>query len=134
MTAGLSLLIGQGGGAKGAAGDSTAAGETGAVGPRTGAAPNEEGAIYRLPPQSESGKPYIGSADDLPNRMATRRDGRSGPATKIDTFKKGNLDHRHYKEQNQINKHGGKAALDNARNAASPKRMEKLKEKFKDGN
>lgn len=89
-----------------------------------------KGTIYRLPEQPKSGKPYIGSAEDLQARMATRKDGRTGPAAKIDTFRKGDLDHRHYKEQKQIIKHGGKQNLDNKRNAASPRRMEKLRKKF----
>jgi len=33
----------------------------------------------------------------------------------------------------QMDKHGGKESLDNKRNAASPKRMEKLKNKYEKG-
>ena len=122
MTAGLSIFLAHAGGGKGATGDSAVTGEAANAG--------EKGVVYRLPAQSESGKPYIGSTEDLPNRMATRRDGRTGPATKVDSFKKGDLNHRHYKEQLQIDQHGGKQDLDNKRNAASPNRMEKLKEKY----
>lgn len=92
----------------------------------------EEGVIYELPPQQGSGKPYIGSADDLGERMATRTDGRTGPAEKVDTYRRGDLDHRHFKEQKQMNLRGGIRNLDNKRNAASAKRMKRLEAQFGD--
>jgi hypothetical protein len=100
-----------------------------AVAPAAGGS-SEQGVIYKLPKQPGSGKPYIGSTENLTQRMSTRRDGRVGPAEKVDSFRKGSRDHRHFKEQTQMDKHGGKPNLDNKRNAASPQRMEKLKKKF----
>lgn len=95
------------------------------------AAAQETGTIYKLPAQ-ESGKPYIGRAIDKDQRMATRRDGRTGPAEQIDTFNAQDRAHGQYKEQKAINAHGGIQNLDNKRNEVNPKRYQELKKKYED--
>ena len=77
------------------------------------------GVIYRVPAQyTRSGKPYIGSADDLARRTRTGvRDGRDRQhAEVIDTYPLGNRDARRVAEQRAINREGGLDNLDNRRN------------------
>jgi RHS repeat-associated protein len=114
------------------AGASTAAGAVGtAARVEEGvAAAQETGTIYKLPPQEGSGKPYIGRTVDLDRRMATRTDGRTGPAEGIDTFNAQDTAHGQYKEQKAINANGGVQNLDNKRNEVNPKRFEELKKKY----
>ena len=69
----------------------------------TAAAVQETGTVYKLPAQEGSGKPYMGRTVSLDKRMATRRDGRTGPAEPIDTFNAQDRGHGQYKEQKAIN-------------------------------
>ncbi len=94
------------------------------------AATQETGAIYKLPAQAESDKPYVGRAVDLDKRMATRTNGRTGPAEKIDTFNTQDRAHGQYKEQKAIDANGGVQNLDNKRNEVNPKRYQELKKKY----
>lgn len=90
--------------------------------PEPGTAESDEGCIYCVDGvDTESGKPYVGSADDLGRRAATAKDGRDRTnASKVDTYKKGDRTDRQNKEQKAINERGGKGNLDNRRNEVSP--------------
>ncbi len=82
---------------------------------------SDYGCIYECDGQSEgqeteSGNPYIGSADNLGKRAKNARDGRNrSDAKKVDKYKKGDRDDRRRKEQKHINRAGGKDKLDNKR-------------------
>lgn len=82
----------------------------------------DEGVIYRVVgSKTESGKPYIGSANDLPVRAKTARDGRDRTdAEVVGTFPKGDWEARRAAEQRAINANGGVANLDNYRNEIAP--------------
>ena len=83
---------------------------------------SDYGCIYECDGQSEgqeteSGEPYIGSADDLDKRAKNAKDGRNRKnAKKVDKYKKGDRKDRRQKEQKHINRKGGKDKLDNKRN------------------
>lgn len=71
--------------------------------------------------KTESGKPYIGSADDLAKRAKTARDGRDRTdAEIIGTYPKGDRAARRAAEQRAMNKNGGVPNLDNKRNEIAP--------------
>ncbi|HET8891879.1 MAG TPA: RHS repeat-associated core domain-containing protein [Candidatus Angelobacter sp.] len=131
------------------AGTSTAVVVTGAVGVvaggamETGAAKNvggilnamssknkesKGGEVYVTEPQA-SGKEYVGrTTQGTEKRMQTRTDGRTGKATKVDTYKtKGE---GRYKEQKAIDQRGGKGNLDNKRNEVAPDKMKELEKKY----
>lgn len=79
------------------------------------AAATETGVVYELPPQAASGKPYVGrTARSVEERMATRTDGRTGPAKPVDTFNAQDRAHGQYKEQKAINARGGVQNLSSA--------------------
>ncbi len=82
----------------------------------------DEGVIYHVPgSKTESGKPYIGSADDLVKRAKTARDGRDRTyADIIDTYPNGDRAARRAAEQRAINEYGGVPSLDNKRNEIAP--------------
>lgn len=97
--------------------------------PEPGTADSDEGCIYCVDGvNTESGKDYVGSADDLGRRAATAKDGRDRTdATKVDRYKKGDRTDRQNKEQKAINERGGRDNLDNKRNEVAP-------DKWKDRN
>lgn len=79
---------------------------------------SDEGVIYRINDKTKtpSGKPYVGSADDLDNRARTATDGRDrSGAEVIGKYKKSNKRQRRVEEQKGINRSGGKDKLDNKR-------------------
>jgi len=90
--------------------------------PEPGTAESDEGCIYCVDgANTESGKDYVGSADDLGRRAATAKDGRDRTdATKVDSYKKGDRTDRQNKEQKAINERGGRDKLDNRRNEVAP--------------
>lgn len=97
----------------------------------TATAVQETGGVYKLPAQEGSGKPYIGrTTKSVEERMATRTDGRTGPAERVDTFNAQDRAHGQYKEQKAINANGGVKNLDNKRNEVNPKRYEELTKKY----
>ena len=88
----------------------------------------ETGTVYKLPAQESSGKPYIGrTTKSVEERMATRTDGRTGPAEPVDTFNAQERAHG----QKAINANGGVKNLDNKRNEVNTKRYEELKKSMK---
>lgn len=78
----------------------------------------DEGAIYRdSGDKTLSGKPYIGSSDDLEKRAKTATDGRDRTdAEVVGTYPKGDKDARRAAEQQAMNDNGGLPKLDNKRN------------------
>lgn len=92
--------------------------------PEAGTADSDEGCIYCVAGDATpSGKPYVGSADDLGKRASTATDGRDRTnATKVDTYTKGDRTDRQNKEQKAINERGGKDSLDNKRNEVDPRK------------
>ncbi|WP_205393455.1 Ig-like domain-containing protein [Xanthomonas hydrangeae] len=97
--------------------------------PEPGTAESDEGCIYCVDGiNTESGKDYVGSSDDLDRRAATAKDGRDrNNAERVDRYKKGDRTDRQNKEQKAMNERGGKENLDNKRNEVAP-------EKWKDRN
>ncbi|WP_223620515.1 RHS repeat-associated core domain-containing protein [Lysobacter sp. ESA13C] len=85
--------------------------------PEPGTAESDEGCIYCVDGQkTRSGKPYVGSADDLEKRAKTAKDGRDrSGAEKIGSYPKGDRTRRQDAEQKGMNERGGKEALDNRR-------------------
>jgi RHS repeat-associated protein len=83
----------------------------------------DEGVIYRVPGEyTPSGKPYVGSADDLAKRAKGARDGRDRDhAEIIDRYKKGDRNDRRRREQLGIDNNGGVNNLDNKRNEIAPR-------------
>ena len=77
-----------------------------------------EGVIYRVPGSgTPSGKPYVGSADDLDVRTRTATDGRDrSQAQRVGSYPIGDRAARRRAEQNAIVDEGGIANLDNKRN------------------
>lgn len=96
--------------------------------PEPGTAGSDEGCIYCIPGEhTESGKDYVGSADDLEKRTKTARDGRDrSKAEKVDRYPKGDRKTRQEKEQQAMNDRGGKDELDNKRDEI---RLDKWKER-----
>lgn len=82
----------------------------------------DEGVIYRVDgSKTPSGKPYIGSADDLEKRAKTATDGRDRKGAEvIATYPKGDRTARRVAEQKAINENGGVKELDNKRNEIAP--------------
>jgi RHS repeat-associated protein len=73
--------------------------------------------------KTPSGRPYVGSADDLEKRARGARDGRERENAKpIGEYDKGGKDGRANSEQNGMNEHGGKGELDNKRNEVDQKK------------
>ena len=91
----------------------------------------KKGVIYKIDGKyTESGKPYIGSANDLEARIksghSTGGDGRLREhAKEIDTYDINNPAERRVKEQAAIDENGGVGNLDNKRNEISDKNREK---------
>lgn len=85
-----------------------------------------EGVIYWVPGEAtESGLPYIGSANDLDVRNKTARDGRDrSNAQVIGTYPIGDRRARRAAEQKAINEHGGVSELDNRRNEIAPQKWD----------
>lgn len=77
-----------------------------------------DGTIYLVPGEgTPSGRPYVGSADDLDQRAATATDGRDrSKAVPIGSYPIGDRDARRLAEQQAIDDYGGLANLDNRRN------------------
>ena len=98
--------------------DSIKAGEDAVADPEFLEEAGEQGVIYRVPGSgTPSGKPYIGSADDLEKRAKTARDGRDrSRAEVIDTYPKGDTEVRRAKGQGGIDGEGGLENTDNKRN------------------
>lgn len=82
----------------------------------------DEGVIYRVDgSKTESGKPYIGSANDLEKRAKNANDGRDRTdAEEVGKFPIGDKNARRKAEQIAINENGGVANLDNKRNEIAP--------------
>jgi len=76
-----------------------------------------------------TGKPYVGrTTQGTDKRMQSRTDGRTGKATKVDTYK--TKQEGRYKEQKAIDQNGGKQKLDNKRNEVAPDKMKDLDKKY----
>jgi hypothetical protein len=86
--------------------------------PKTGEYNGGEGTVYKVQGTgTPSGKPYIGTADDLDVRTQTATDGRDRTqATRIGGYPIGNTSARRTAEQAAIDDHGGIKKLDNKRN------------------
>jgi len=131
------------------AGTSTAVVVTGAIGVfaggamETGAAKNVGGILNAMSSKNKegkagevyvtetqaSGKEYVGrTTQGTEKRMQTRTDGRTGKATKVDTYK--TRTEGRYKEQKAIDQRGGKGNLDNKRNEVAPDKMKELEKKY----
>jgi RHS repeat-associated protein len=102
---------------------------TSGAGARKGGGNEEKpGEVYVTEPQA-SGKPYVGrTTQGTDKRMQTRTDGRTGKATKVDTYK--TKQEGRYKEQKAIDQNGGKQKLDNKRNEVAPDKMKDLDKKY----
>jgi RHS repeat-associated protein len=94
--------------------------------PQPGGAESDEGCIYCVDgANTESGKDYIGSSDDMGRRERDSSDGRDRKgAERVDSYKKGDRADRQNKEQQAMNDRGGKDNLDNKRNEVSPSKWE----------
>ncbi len=82
-----------------------------------------EGVIYKVDgSNTPSGRPYIGSADDMTKRAKTARDGRdrTNNTAIIGGYQKGNKTARKTTEQQAILDNGGVNNLDNKRNEIKP--------------
>ena len=92
-----------------------------------GGAAKETGVIYKVAGEkTASGKPYIGSANDLDKRAKTARDGRDrSNAEVIGTYPLGDTKARRIAEQKAMDAQGGIGNLDNKRNEIAPKNREK---------
>jgi RHS repeat-associated protein len=86
------------------------------------------GSVYKVPPErTPSGKPYVGTADDMETRAETATDGRERKLTDVN----GQYDLRHRNErreaeQDAIDDAGGLPNLDNKRNEIAPKKQNPL--------
>ena len=87
---------------------------------------SDYGCIYCVSGENtESGKEYIGSTDDLGARQRDKSDGRDREGAEIvSSYPKGDREARQNAEQNAINDRGGRDALDNRRNEVRPSRWE----------
>jgi RHS repeat-associated protein len=66
--------------------------------------------------ETESGSPYVGTADNKERRARTARDGRNRDnATVVGRYRKGDRTGRQNSEQDAMNERGGKEKLDNKR-------------------
>jgi RHS repeat-associated protein len=109
-------------------GDTAKAGDKAADGAKAISAGNKakeaaEGVIYKVPgSKTPSGKPYVGSSDDLAKRNKTAKDGRDRTDAEIvGTYPKGDTAARRKAEQQAINDNGGVKYLDNKRNEINQK-------------
>jgi RHS repeat-associated protein len=90
--------------------------------PEPGTEESEYGCVYECDGTSEgqtteSGKPYIGTADNKEKRAKTAKDGRDRSKAKtIGKYKKGDRTDRGNNEPKGMNDRGGKDKLDNKRN------------------
>lgn len=89
-----------------------------AAGAKPGTPESDEGCVYCIPGEyTESGKDYVGTADDLKKRAETATDGRDREnAEVVGSYKKGDRTGRQEAEQREMNNRGGKKNLDNKRN------------------
>jgi RHS repeat-associated protein len=87
---------------------------------------SELGCIYCVSGENtESGKEYVGSTDDLGARQRDKTDGRNREGAEvIGSYPKGDREGRQNAEQQAINDRGGRDALDNKRNEVRPSRWE----------
>jgi len=95
-----------------------------AKGAPPGTTGSDKGCIYCVSgDKTKSGKPYVGSADDLDRRARGARDGRDRKnADVIGEYDKGDRKGRQDAEQKGMNDKGGKDKLDNGRNEVDPKK------------
>jgi RHS repeat-associated protein len=90
--------------------------------PEPGTEESDEGVVYCCDGQSPgqktpSGKPYVGTANNLQQRARTATDGRErANASTVDTYRKSDRPGRQEVEQRAMNDRGGKGNLDNKRN------------------
>ena len=90
--------------------------------PEPGTAESDYGCVYECDgvsegQETESGLPYIGTADDKGKRAKTARDGRNREnSSNVGKYRKGDRTGRQNAEQNGMNSRGGKDKLDNKRN------------------
>ncbi len=87
-----------------------------------------EGSIYKVPGDyTPTDKDYIGSTNDLEQRIKNGNDGRDREhAEVIDTYPIGDRAERRRKEQQAINDNGGVSNLDNKINEIAEKKWDKL--------
>lgn len=106
-------------------GEAQVEGSEGAAEP--GTAESEEGAIYVVDgSNTSSGKDYVGSTDNKPNREKDSSDGRNRKdSTTVDKYPKGDREARQNAEQKAMNERGGKDNLDNKRNEIRESNWEK---------
>ena len=85
---------------------------------------NNTNVVYRVPgAHTESGLPYIGTANDLKVRTNTANDGRDrNYAEVIGNYPANDRNARRVAEQNAINSNGGISRLDNKRNEIAEKK------------
>ncbi len=95
--------------------------------PITGEYSAGDGVIYRVPGvDTESGRPYIGSSDDLEVRTKTAKDGRNRKdADRIGAYPVGDREARRWAEQQGIEDNGGISQLDNRRNEIRKSKYDK---------
>lgn len=76
--------------------------------------------------KTPSGRPYVGSANDLEARAKGARDGRQRTEAQVigEYVKKGDREQRANNEQNGINENGGKDNLDNKRDEVAEKKWD----------
>lgn len=88
---------------------------------------SDRGCIYCVGRQNtSSGRPYVGSADDLGQRAATASDGRDRTSNTevVGDYPKGDREARRNAEQQAINDRGGVGELDNRRNEVAERHWE----------
>jgi hypothetical protein len=88
----------------------------------------EVGCIYCVKGEkTNSGMDYVGSTDNMENRVRDKSDGRDREGAEIiDTYPKGDRDVRRVKEQEAINARGGVENLDNKRNEVAPSKWQDM--------
>jgi RHS repeat-associated protein len=91
--------------------------------PPPGTKESDKGCIYCVKgDKTSSGKPYVGSADDLGKRAGDKSDGRDRKGAEvIGDYPKGDKEARGNAEQKGMNDRGGVKDLDNKRNEVAPK-------------
>jgi len=90
--------------------------------PAPGEKGSDRGCIYCVKgDKTNSGKDYVGSADDLGKRARDKTDGRDRRGAEVvGEYKKGDRDGRRNAEQGAINDRGGVGNTDNKRNEVAP--------------
>jgi RHS repeat-associated protein len=88
------------------------------VDPKTGEYRAGDGVVYEVPGSgTKSGRPYIGTTDNLEQRTRTGNDGRDRTQAKqVGSYPVGNREARREAEQGEIEDRGGIQNLDNRRN------------------